>query len=87
MIRGGGTRATTDSPVNPGGLGFDEWVIGLNFFDLDPYLSRNGVVEHHKGKAGTTNPLLFPALRSGPTTASGASRQKHDIWPPRSRIV
>ncbi len=39
-----------DSPCNPGGAGFDEWVIGLNFFDNDPYLSRNGKVEHRRGK-------------------------------------
>lgn len=42
-----------DSPCNPGGMGFDEWVIGLNFFDNDPYLSRNGIVEHRKGKGST----------------------------------
>ena len=39
-----------DSPCNPSGMGFDEWVIGLNFFDNDPHLSRNGTVEHRKGK-------------------------------------
>jgi arylsulfatase A-like enzyme len=39
-----------DSPCNPSGMGFDEWAIGLNFFDNDPYLSRNGTVEHRKGK-------------------------------------
>ncbi|YCM44208.1 sulfatase-like hydrolase/transferase [Verrucomicrobiaceae bacterium 227] len=39
-----------DSRCNPSGMGFDEWVIGLNFFDNDPYLSRNGKVEQHKGK-------------------------------------
>lgn len=39
-----------DSPANPTAMGFDEWVIGLNFFDNDPYLSRNGTVEHHTGK-------------------------------------
>lgn len=39
-----------DSPCNPSGMGFDEWVIGLNFFDNDPYLSRNGKVEHRQGK-------------------------------------
>lgn len=38
-----------DSPCNPTGMGFDEWVIGLNFFDNDPYLSRNGTVEHFRG--------------------------------------
>ena len=30
------------SPVNPGGLGFDTWVSHDNFFELDPWLSRNG---------------------------------------------
>jgi arylsulfatase A-like enzyme len=39
-----------DSPCNPSGMGFDEWVIGLNFFDNDPYLSRLGKIEQHKGK-------------------------------------
>ena len=39
-----------DSPCNPSGMGFDEWVIGLNFYDNDPYLSRNGKIEHRKGK-------------------------------------
>lgn len=39
-----------DSPANPSAMGFDEWVIGLNFFDNDPYLSHNGVVKQRKGK-------------------------------------
>ncbi|MEM6689475.1 MAG: sulfatase-like hydrolase/transferase [Planctomycetota bacterium] len=39
-----------NSPCNPSGMGFDEWVIGLNFFDNDPYLSRNGQVEQRFGK-------------------------------------
>ena len=39
-----------NTPCNPSGMGFDDWVIGLNFFDNDPYLSRNGKVEHFKGK-------------------------------------
>lgn len=38
------------SPCNPSGMGFDEWVVGLNFFDNNPYLSRNGKVEQIKGK-------------------------------------
>lgn len=41
-----------DSPTNPGGAGFDEWLSGLNFFDNDPYLSRNGKYEQIK-RAGT----------------------------------
>lgn len=39
-----------DSSCNPSGMGFDEWVVGLNFFDNDPYLSRNGRIEHRKGR-------------------------------------
>jgi arylsulfatase A-like enzyme len=30
------------SPTNPGAMGFDEWLSHDNFFELDPYLSRNG---------------------------------------------
>ncbi|MCC5932387.1 MAG: sulfatase-like hydrolase/transferase [Cyclobacteriaceae bacterium] len=29
-------------PTNPGAMGFDEWLSHDNFFELDPYLSRNG---------------------------------------------
>lgn len=39
-----------ESPTSPGGAGFDEWVTGLNFFDIDPYLSRNGKYEHLLGQ-------------------------------------
>lgn len=38
-----------NSPTNPGGAGFDQWLSGLNFFDNDPYLSRNGHYEHLSG--------------------------------------
>jgi len=38
-----------ESPTNPGGAGFDEWLSGLNFFDNDPYLSRNGDYVHLEG--------------------------------------
>lgn len=30
------------SPTNPGAMGFDEWLSHDNFFELNPYLSRNG---------------------------------------------
>ncbi len=30
------------SPVNPGAMGFDEWVSHDNFFEMNPSLSRNG---------------------------------------------
>ena len=38
-----------ESPTSPGGAGFDEWLSGLNFFDNDPYLSRNGEYGQFKG--------------------------------------
>jgi arylsulfatase A-like enzyme len=31
-----------DSPTSPGAMGFDEWLSHDNFFELDPYFSRNG---------------------------------------------
>jgi arylsulfatase A-like enzyme len=31
-----------DSPVNPGAMGFHDWVSHDNFFELNPSLSRNG---------------------------------------------
>lgn len=39
-----------ESPTSPGGAGFDEWLTGLNFFDIDPYLSRNGRYEQVSGQ-------------------------------------
>ncbi|MBT3278134.1 MAG: sulfatase-like hydrolase/transferase [Phycisphaerales bacterium] len=39
-----------NTPCNPGGMGFDEWAIGLNYFDNNPYLSHNGAVKRRKGK-------------------------------------
>lgn len=32
----------SDSPTNPGAMGFDEWLSHDNFFELNPPLSRNG---------------------------------------------
>lgn len=40
-----------DSPVNPGHSGFDEWFSSPNFFDLDPWMSRNGKVEKCAGES------------------------------------
>jgi len=31
-----------ESPVNPGAMGFHEWLSHDNFFELNPWLSRNG---------------------------------------------
>ena len=32
----------SDSPTNPGAMGFDEWLSHDNFFELNPILSNNG---------------------------------------------
>lgn len=40
-----------NSPVNPSRFGFDEWVSGMNFFDRDPLLSKNGVVKRYEGES------------------------------------
>ena len=50
-----------DSPCNPSGMGFDEWTVGLNFFDNDPYLSANGKVKQYKGKGSVI--LMDEALK------------------------
>lgn len=39
-----------ESPTSPGKVGFDEWLTGLNFFDQDPYLVKNGKYEQLKGQ-------------------------------------
>ncbi|MDA2939214.1 sulfatase-like hydrolase/transferase [Acidobacteria bacterium AH-259-A15] len=31
-----------ESPTNPGAMGFEEWLSHDNFFELNPYFSRNG---------------------------------------------
>jgi arylsulfatase A-like enzyme len=45
----GSVRA--DSPVCPGNSGFDQWLSAANFFDLNPWLSRNGQAEQIKGES------------------------------------
>jgi len=50
-----------NSPCNPSGMGFDEWTVGLNFFDNDPYLSDNGKVKQYKGKGSVI--LMDEALK------------------------
>ena len=40
------------SPVNPGRMGFDEWLSHDNFFELNPHFSRNGgPPEEFKGES------------------------------------
>jgi arylsulfatase A-like enzyme len=37
-------------PLSPGKMGFDTWLSADNFFDLDPVLGRQGVVEKFQGE-------------------------------------
>ena len=40
------------SPTNPGAMGFDEWISHDNFFELDPWFSRQGgAPEQFKGES------------------------------------
>ena len=39
------------SPVNPGAVGFDEWISAPNFFDNDPILSDQGVAKPFAGES------------------------------------
>lgn len=39
-----------DSPTSPGHSGFDTWISSPNFFDVDPWLARNGKAFHASGE-------------------------------------
>lgn len=39
-----------DSPVSPGQSGFEQWLSSPNFFEIDPWMSRNGKAERTKGE-------------------------------------
>jgi arylsulfatase A-like enzyme len=41
---------TADSPISPGGSGFDEWLSSPNFFEIDPMMSRNGRAMRTRGE-------------------------------------
>jgi len=50
------------SPTNPGAMGFEEWLSHDNFFELDPYFSRNGgPPEQFKGESSEI--IIAEALR------------------------
>ena len=41
-----------ESPLNPGAMGFDEWLSHDNFFEMNPTLSRNGAPpQRHEGES------------------------------------
>ncbi len=49
--KGPGAPVLADDPRNPGAFGFDEWVSATNFFDMDPWMGRNGVPEQLIGES------------------------------------
>ena len=48
-IRGPGIPIFPDDPHGPGAFGFEFWFSVSNFFDRDPLMSRQGVIEQHHG--------------------------------------
>lgn len=48
-FQGPGAPILRDDPKSPGAFGFDEWVSVTNFYDVDPLMSRRGVIEQFKG--------------------------------------
>ncbi|MDX1667723.1 MAG: sulfatase-like hydrolase/transferase, partial [Saprospiraceae bacterium] len=72
--------AQPGSPCNPGAMGFDEWIIGLNFFDNNPYLSRNGKIEHRTGKGSVI--LMDDALSFIEKHTNGSAPLFTVIWFP-----
>lgn len=69
-----------NSACNPSGMGFDEWLVGLNFFDNDPYLSRNGTIEHRQGKGSVI--LMDEAIAFLEKHASSEQPMFTVIWFP-----
>lgn len=50
------------SPTNPGAMGFEQWISHDNFFELNPWLSRNGgAPEQFKGESSEI--VVAEALR------------------------
>ena len=64
-----------DSPTSPGQVGFDESLTGLNFFDLDPYLARNGKYVALKGQGSKIKVELYN-LEEDPMEAHNLSDQQ-----------
>lgn len=69
-----------ESLTSPGGAGFDEWLSGLNFFDIDPYLSRNGTFQQIKGQGSVIS--MDAALEFIEKHAGGEQPFLQVIWFP-----
>ncbi len=48
-LRGPGVPILAEDPYGPGRFGFDEWVSVTNFYDMNPLMSRQGVIEEFTG--------------------------------------
>lgn len=67
------------SPVNPGGMGFHEWLSHDNFFELNPPLSRNGgPPEIHEGESSAI--LVSEAIAFIERSRQGESPFLAVIW-------
>lgn len=62
---------TPDHPTNPGSRGFDTWYAAANFYDNDPWMSKNGEPVHLKGESSeVTVDLALDYIDKAAQTAS-----------------
>ena len=48
-LRGPGIPILKEDSHHPGAFGFETWFSVSNFFDYDPLISRQGIIEQHRG--------------------------------------
>ncbi|MCH5376343.1 MAG: sulfatase-like hydrolase/transferase, partial [Planctomycetes bacterium] len=64
-----------ESPTNPGAMGFEQWLSHDNFFEMNPYLSRNGgPPEQFHGESSDI--VVDEAIRF----IAGAKRREHPFF-------
>ncbi|MCA9062461.1 MAG: sulfatase-like hydrolase/transferase [Planctomycetaceae bacterium] len=67
-----------DSPLNPGANGFDRWISGANFFDVDPWLSDNGKAKQFHGESSEI--VVEEALRFAREHRDGEKPMLIVVW-------
>jgi arylsulfatase A-like enzyme len=77
-LRGPGAPILPGDPRSPGAFGFQEWLSVTNYFDLDPLLSRRGVVEEFHGDSSEI--VVDEAVRFLDKYRTGGSPLFAVIW-------
>lgn len=67
-----------DAPTSPGANGFETWVSAPNFFELDPWLSRQGRAEQLRGESSEL--VVAEALRFIRESAAGNRPFLAVVW-------